>query len=102
MTIHAIRTSRLINAIPFFYGWVILAAGTWGSVMMGPSQTFTFGLFIDALVTDLHISRATISLLYGLATLGASFLLPLVGRSIDHYGARRSWWRRPLVLDWPA
>ncbi len=89
MTSHANRTSRLINATPFFYGWVILAVGTWGSVMMGPSQTFTFGLFIDSLVTDLHISRATISLLYGLATLGASLLLPLVGRAIDRYGARR-------------
>ena len=24
-----------------FYGWVVLIAGTIGSVMMGPSQTFT-------------------------------------------------------------
>ncbi len=89
MTSQTIRSSRLINATPFFYGWVIVAVGTWGIVMMGPSQTFTFGLFIDSLVTDLHLSRATISLLYGLATLGASFLLPVVGRAIDHYGARR-------------
>jgi MFS family permease len=88
MSIHASRTSRLIRATPFFYGWVILGVGTWGSVMMGASQTFTFGLFIDALVTDLHLARATVSLLYGLATLGASFLLPLVGRSLDRYGAR--------------
>jgi len=83
------RTSRLIDAIPFFYGWVILAVGTWGSVMMGPSQTFTFGLFIDSLVTELQLSRGTISLLYGLATLAAAFLLPLVGRAIDRYGARQ-------------
>lgn len=83
------RNSRLINAIPFFYGWVILAVGTWGSVMMGPSQTFTFGLFIDSLVTELQLSRGTISLLYGLSTLAAAFLLPLVGRAIDRYGARQ-------------
>jgi hypothetical protein len=63
MSIHASRTSRLIRATPFFYGWVILGVGTWGSVMMGASQTFTFGLFIDALVTDLHLARATVSLL---------------------------------------
>lgn len=89
MTTHAIRNSRLINATPFFYGWVILVVGTWGSVMMGASQTFTFGLFIDSLVRDLNISRGAISLLYGLATLGASFLLPLIGKWIDRYGARR-------------
>lgn len=89
MTTHAIRTSRLINATPFFYGWVILAVGTWGSVMMGASQTFTFGLFIDSLVTELNISRTTVSLLYGMATLGASLLLPLVGKLLDRYGARR-------------
>ncbi|MCE7981024.1 MAG: MFS transporter [Caldilinea sp. CFX5] len=83
------RSSRLINAIPFFYGWVILAVGTWGSVMMGPSQTFTFGLFIDSFERELQLSRATLSLLYGMATLGAAFLLPLVGKAIDRYGARR-------------
>jgi MFS family permease len=83
------RSSRLINAVPFFYGWVILAVGTWGSVMMGPSQTFTFGLFIDSFERELQLSRATLSLLYGMATLGAAFLLPLVGKAIDRYGARR-------------
>lgn len=82
-------TSRVISAVPFYYGWAILLVGTLGSVMMGPSQTFTFGLFIDPLVQDLGISRATVSLLYGLATLGASSLLPFVGRAIDRFGARR-------------
>ena len=81
--------SRVINAVPFFYGWLIVLVGTLGSVMMGPSQTFTFGLFIDSLVNDLSISRANVSLLYGLATLGASALLPFVGRAIDRFGARR-------------
>lgn len=89
MNAQPITTSRVINAVPFFYGWAILLVGTLGSVMMGPSQTFTFGLFIDSLVTDLGISRANVSLFYGLATLGASSLLPFVGRAIDRYGARR-------------
>jgi len=84
-----LKSSRLINAIPFYYGWVILAAGTLGTVMMGPSQTFTVGIFIDYLINDLAVSRANISLTYGLATLGASLLLPIAGRLVDRHGARR-------------
>lgn len=83
------RASRLIRRIPFFYGWVILAAGTAGIVLMGPSQTFTVSLFIDSFVHDLGISRANVSLLYGIATLSASFLLPITGRLVDRYGTRR-------------
>ncbi len=83
------RASRVIRRVPFFYGWVILAVGTLGIIMMGPSQTFTVSLFIDSLVADLGISRANISLLYGIATLSASLMLPLTGRVVDRYGSRR-------------
>ena len=82
------RTSRVIDHTPFFYGWVILIAGTLGIVMMGPSQTFTFSLFIDPLVTGIGLSRSAISLIYGLATLGAALLLPVTGRLVDRYGTR--------------
>lgn len=83
------KSSRLIQAVPFFYGWVILAAGTIGSVMMGPSQTFTIGVFLDSFINELGISRANISLIYGVATLGASFMLPLTGRLVDRHGPRK-------------
>ena len=84
-----LRTSRLINRIPFFYGWVIVLVGTLGSVMMGPSQTFTVSLFIDSFVADLGMSRSSVSLLYGVATIGASLLLPFTGRMVDRYGSRK-------------
>lgn len=82
------QTSRIINATPFFYGWVVLTVATAGMVMMGPSQSFTVSLFIDSWVTDLGISRSTISLLYGVATLMASFSLPYSGRLVDRFGPR--------------
>lgn len=82
-------SSRLIKATPFFYGWVILVAGTLGLVMVGPSQTFTIGVFLDSFIDDLGISRANIALIYGLATLAASLMLPITGRFIDRYGPRR-------------
>jgi MFS family permease len=84
----AVKSSRLIRAVPFYYGWVVLAAGTTGIIMIGPSQTFTVGVFIDHLIRDLSVSRANIALTYGLATLVASFLLPVTGRMVDRYGAR--------------
>jgi len=83
------RHSWMVDHSPIFYGWVILAAGTLGTVMMGPSQTFTVALFTDTFVTELGISRSMISLIYGGATLGASLLLPLTGRLVDRHGTRR-------------
>jgi MFS family permease len=56
--------------------------------MMAPSQTFTVSIFIDYLISDLEISRSAISLTYGLATLGASLLLPVTGRLVDRHGTR--------------
>ncbi|MCB0129263.1 MAG: MFS transporter [Caldilineaceae bacterium] len=84
----ATRTSRLINHTPFFYGWVILVAGTISIAMMGPSQTFTVGLFIDTWVAQLGISRSNIALIYGVSTLSASLFLPVTGRMTDRRGAR--------------
>lgn len=83
------KSSRLIQATPFFYGWVILAAGVVSIVMMGPSQTFTVAIFIDTFIKDLGLSQAGVSLIYGLATLGASLMLPVTGRLVDRHGARR-------------
>lgn len=88
MIINTVKSSRLIKATPFFYGWVILVVGTIGIAMMGPSQTFTISVFIDYFIKDLGISRANISLLYGLATFAASLFLPLIGRLVDRYGPR--------------
>ena len=79
----------MIRRVPIFYGWVILMAGMTGIVMMGPSQTFTVSLFLDSFVQDLGISRGMISLFYGMATLAASLLLPVIGRLVDRYGTRR-------------
>jgi MFS family permease len=84
-----LRNSRMVRATPFFYGWVVVGVSTIGSLMMGPSQTFTISIFIDHFVMDLGIPRSTVSLLYGAATLLAAFLLPLTGRMVDRFGPRR-------------
>ncbi|NKB66089.1 MAG: MFS transporter [Candidatus Latescibacteria bacterium] len=81
-------SSRLIAACPVYYGWVVLAVGSLGSLMTTPGQTPGFSAFLDHFINDLGLSRSLISTLYTGATLTASFALPLVGRQFDQRGAR--------------
>ena len=82
------RPSRLVNASPVYYGWVILAVGTFGGIMASPGQTYAFSAFLDHFITDLELSRSFVSTLYTVGTLTASFVLPYVGRQFDQRGAR--------------
>lgn len=79
---------NLITQSPVFYGWVILAAGTFGIIMTSPGQTYTISIFIEHIINDLGISRSTVSTLYSVGTLIGSFALPYWGRQIDRRGAR--------------
>lgn len=83
-----IKTSRLVQKIPFFYGWVVLAAGTLGIIMTSPGQTYAVSIFTEHFITDLGLSRSLVSTLYSAGTLIGSLALPLVGRQIDRRGAR--------------
>ena len=85
---HAARRSRFVHGMPFFYGWVILAAGTLGLVMTSPGQTYAISIFIEHFIADLGLSRAAVSTLYMLGTVSASFAMPVVGRQIDRHGSR--------------
>ncbi|HJP30643.1 MAG: MFS transporter [Candidatus Latescibacteria bacterium] len=80
--------SRLVNASPVFYGWIILAVGAIGGVMTSPGQTYAFSAFLDHFIIDLGLSRSLVSTLYTAGTLAASFVLPFVGRRFDRHGAR--------------
>ena len=41
------------NRLPFFYGWVIVAAAFLGSFSSGGMQAFTFGVFIKPMSESL-------------------------------------------------
>ena len=86
---HAMRSSRLINASPVYYGWVIVIAGAIGMVLTSPGQTYAVSVFIDYFIHDLGLSRSVVSTLYTVGTLIASFALPFVGRQIDRRGPRQ-------------
>ena len=83
-----VRVSRMIQRIPFFYGWFVLAAGTLGLILTSPGQTYSISIFIEHFITDLGISRSLVSTFYTIGTLTGSFVLPFVGRQIDRRSPR--------------
>lgn len=82
---------RSFNALSerTFYGWVIVAIAGLGAFASGPGQSHTFSVFVGPISRDLDISSTTIASAYGLATLAAAFLLPVLGRRVDSIGPRK-------------
>ena len=72
----------------FFYGWVILVAGTIGVLMSIPGQTVGVSVFTENLLADLAINRNNLSLAYLVGTLGSGLLITRAGKYYDQYGAR--------------
>ena len=76
------------SRLPFFYGWIILAAGTIGMLMSVPGQTMGVSVFTENLLTDLDISRNSLSLAYLIGTMVSGLMIAWAGRMYDKYGAR--------------
>lgn len=76
------------SRFPFFYGWVILFAGTVGILISAPGQTMGVSVFTDYLIEAIGISRIQLSFAYMVGTVASSFLLTWAGKMYDKYGAR--------------
>ena len=76
------------SRLPFFYGWVILVAGTIGILMSIPGQTMGVSVFTDNLIDDLGISRNSLSLAYLFGTLVSGLMITRAGKLYDKHGAR--------------
>ncbi len=74
--------------MPFFYGWIVLGAGTLGMVMSAPGQTVGVSVFTDYLIDALHIERSGLSLAYLLGTVGSALALARAGALYDRWGGR--------------
>lgn len=73
---------------PFFYGWIVVAAGATGILFSVPGQTIGVSVFTDHLLEALKIKRVELSSAYMLGTLLSALMLPRAGRLYDRYGAR--------------
>src|SRR6056297_1707272 len=76
------------SKLPFFYGWIILAAGTIGMLMSVPGQTVGVSAFTEYLLEDLQIDRDNLSLAYLFGTLGSGLMITRAGKLYDLHGAR--------------
>ena len=72
----------------FFYGWVIVLVGGFIAFSSGPGQSFVFSVFIDSMIEDTGFSRSTISALYTVSTGVSAFMVAVVSRMADRWGAR--------------
>lgn len=77
---------------PFFYGWFIIALGTFGIIMSIPGQTIGVSTFTDSLLGVLELDRDQLSLAYMCGTIASSLLLTWAGKMYDRLGVK------PLAL----
>ncbi|MEM9062930.1 MAG: MFS transporter [Pseudomonadota bacterium] len=73
-----------------FYGWPMVGVAALGLFASGPGQSHTFSVFNGPIGQDLGLSATSVALAYGIATTGAAFLLPIMGRQVDRFGPRLS------------
>ena len=79
---------KLLNRMPFFYGWAILFATGSGMVVRNASASLTLAVFIYPMSEDLDWSRTMIAGAASLGGLMATVASPVVGWALDRYGAR--------------
>ncbi|MCH8893456.1 MAG: MFS transporter [Chloroflexi bacterium] len=79
---------RLVNRLPFFYGWTILFAAGSSMVVRNAAASLTLAVFIFPMSEDLGWSRTLIAGAASLGGLVATVASPVVGWALDRYGAR--------------
>lgn len=76
-------------SLPRFYTPRVVASSAVILALTAPGQTAAISAFVDPLISGLHVSRTLISAAYMIGTLAGAAVMPLAGRCIDRFGARR-------------
>lgn len=81
---------KKVTKPPLLWWALIVGAGSMLTAMTFPGQTAGLSPFTDPLIESLDIDRTAISLSYLLATLAGALTMPILGRLLDKYGAKRA------------
>ena len=74
--------------VPFYYGWLVLAASAVSELLAQGATSYSAGLFVLPLQAEFHISRADANSSVLILFLGAIFMVPLAGKMLDRYSVR--------------
>lgn len=77
-----------VKKSPFYYGWIILVAGSLGILFSIPGQTMGVSVYTDHLIANLNLTRVQISTAYMIGTLASALLMTKAGLLYDEFGAR--------------
>lgn len=72
----------------FYYGWIILGAGTVGMLASFPGQTAGVSVFTEHLSDATGLTRLQLAMAYLIGTTSSGLFLPLGGRWVDAVGSR--------------
>lgn len=85
-----VRDCRMSDRPKVFYGWWIVAVCSLGLFFStGTIVVLSFGVFLKPLIQDFHTGRAAVSFAFTVHNLTGALCIPLVGRVIDRFGARK-------------
>jgi sugar phosphate permease len=81
-------SATLVPAIPFYYGWLVLAASAVSEMLVQGATSYSAGLFVLPLQSEFHLSRANANSPVLILFFGAALVSPFVGRLLDRYPIR--------------
>ncbi len=79
---------RMAKKLPFYYGWVIVAAAFLGTFIGGGLQSFTFSIFLEPMGKDLGWSKTVLTGALTVRIITAASLAPFFGVTVDRHGPR--------------
>lgn len=83
------RARKGLRGSAGYRGRVIVSASV-ALAMTAPGQTAAISLFVDPLSTSLHVSRSSVAVAYSIGSLAGALVVPLLGKLLDRFGARRA------------
>ena len=75
-------------SLPFYYGWLVLAASAAAELLITGATSYSAGLFVLPLQAEFGLSRADASSPVLILFLGAALCGPIAGRILDRFPIR--------------